>query len=603
MHFRSTGLLVTVAIALFVYIAFFERPGTETRSADELARLVFPELDPARVTALTITRSNVPMRLVRTEGRWQLTDPTYPAQGLLVDNWVRSLAELRRSSHLEPADVGQQPGGLAALGLEPPRAIVVIEQGDQRFEGRLGDRTLLGETMYLQLTNSTGVEVAGSTPLDRLPAGPATWRDPQFLNLSGVRFDRLQMRAPAREYAVQRDPTSRRWRLTKPRPARADHGRIEQLLQQLQTLNIQAFANDHGVADLEPFGLQPPQASLTFSQGTNDLMVLDFGQSPTNTPDLIFARRSHLAGLVLIPRETLDWVAVPYSELLDYRLIDRPIEQVDRIEVVAREPFTLARGTNGVWSLQGTTTLPADPGLVGAFLEQLRGLRVQEVAKEVVTEMDLPTYGLADSTRHLKLHWEQDGLENQLLIELGATREEQIFVRRSDENPVYAVALKDVLALPRAAFDLRDRQLWRFGTNEVTSVTIMTGSATNQLLRSPRGQWAFAEGSQGVVNTFALEEALHRLGDLRARFWVERGAEALGDYGIPQVNHRLAIGVVQAGRPATFSLAFGASSPSGGPFAATLLDGEPTIFECPLDVYYPYDEVVRSLSPLSPGGP
>lgn len=604
MHARSTSVLVVIALAMFGYIALFDHPGTSPDTESESERVVFPGLDPSRVTALTLVRSNKTVRLERVERHWRLAEPAYPAQDWLVDSWLESLATLRRSTRLQPADIAEQPGGLAALGLEPPEASVVIEQGDRRFEFRLGGRTLLGQTMYLQIAGQAGVEVAGAAPLDRLPAGPASWRDPQFLFLTGVEFDGLHMRSASREYALQRDPISRRWRLSRPRPARADHARVEQLLQQLQALKIEAFADEQGVADLEPFGLQTPETSLTFSRGTNDVLTVDFGWSPTNAPALVFARRSDPGGLVLVPRSIAELIAVPYTDLLDYRLVDQPLAQVGRIEIRADETFALVRGTNGIWELADTQPRPTDPGLVGAFLEQLQGLRVADVAKEVVTELDLPNYGLTEPGRSLTLHWTNSTAQTApsgLRLDFGAVQEDHVFVRRSDEVPVYAVALKDALALPRAAFELRDRRLWQFTTNDVLGVSLMVGGSTNRLVRSPRGQWSIAPGSQGMVNTFAMEEALHRLGTLRARFWVDRGPETLQDYGIPQRDHRLAIDLNRGGVTETLRLAFGANSPSGGPFAATLLEGEPTIFECPLDVFYPYDEAVRSMMP--PGSP
>jgi hypothetical protein len=604
MHSRSTIVLWVIAAAMFLYIAVFEPPGTRPARESDAPRIVLPGLDPDRVTALTIVRSNTTVRLQRVDRRWQLADPPYPAMDWLVEDCLKTLATLRRSTRLEASDIAAQPGGLTALGLEPPRASVVVEQPDRSFEFAVGGRTPLGNTLYLRLAGQEGVEVAEAGPLDRLPAGAAGWRDPQFLFLSSVDYDRIEMRSASREYALERDPISRRWRLSRPRPARADHGRVEQLLQQLQAARIEAFADVAGTADLEPFGLQPPETSLTFAQGTNEVLTVDFGLSPTNAPALVFVRRSTPGGMVLVPRAIQELVAVPYADLLDYRLVDQPVEQLGRIEIRARESFVLERGTNGVWDLKETTPRPTDPGLVGAFLDQLRGLRVADVAKEVVTDLDLPNYGLAAPAQVLTLQWTNSSVETgiaPLRLDFGGVQQGQVFVRRSDEVPVYTVALEDAAALPRAAYELRDRRLWQFTTNDVLGVTLMIGGTTNRLVRSPRGQWSIAPGSQGMVNTFAMEEALHRLGTLRARFWVARGLETLEDYGIPQREHRLAIDLSREGATETLRLAFGATSPSGGPYAATLLEGDATVFECPLDVFYPYDEAVRTMMP--PGSP
>jgi hypothetical protein len=47
--------------------------------------------------------------------------------------------------------------------------------------------------------------------------------------------------------------------------------------------------------------------------------------------------------------------------------------------------------------------------------------------------------------------------------------------------------------------------------------------------------------------------------------------------------------------PRTLTVEFGATSPSGGPFALVELEGGATVFEFPFDVYQPYEEAVRGL--------
>jgi hypothetical protein len=600
MRSRSPWILLAVAALLFAYIWRYERPGLGPPRHVAEQRRVFPDLDPARVTAMTLTRSNLVLRLDRVQGRWRLADPSYPANTFLVDNWLQSVAALESSDRLDARDWEGQPGGLATLGLDPPRAEVTLEQGPRKYSFQLGDRSPLGSKMYLKLLEVPTVEVTGAAPLDRLPASGIDWRDLQFVHLSGLPFDRLEMHSAGREYEVQRDATARRWRLTNPRPARADHGRVELLLQQLQATPVLGFVLDAPVADLEPFGLLNPVAVLTLSEGTNRTLMVEFGGAHADNSELVYARRSNLPGIVLAPRETLDAVAVPYTELLDYRLIDRSLENLAGVEVTAAESFALEPRTDGVWQITQPLALPTDPGLTAMFLEHLRAMRVIEVTKEIVTDLDLPTYGLANPQHRIRLLWNgtpASAQQMELRLDFGTNVAGRVYVRRSDENPVYAVDANDAFGLPRAAFELRDRRLWQFQTNDVVSLSVTRQGTTQKLLRSSRGQWTFAPGSQGIVNTFALEEAVHRFGTLRARHWVARGQAALDRYGILQLGHRLEIELSRGGQTATLTLDFGAGSPSGGPFAALELEGEPTIFECPLDVFYPYDEVVRSMAP------
>ena len=605
MNRKSPWVFVLLAVGLLAYILLFERHTPDTATRAEQDRLLLPDLHPAQVTTVEILRSNGVLRAERALDQWRLTDPAYPAQSGMIESWLATLSALPRRASISAREILAQPGGLGAYGLAAPHATVALQQGAQRLQFRVGARTALGDRVYLQVAGADDVLVTDAAPLERLPQSAADWRDPAFLNLSGLAFDRLSLRSGTREFEVQRGGPSRLWRVTKPRSARADNPRLEQLLQQLQIIRVARFINDFPGADLEPYGLQPPEVSMAFSQGTNPVLVAEFGKSPTNEAGLAFARRSLYPSIVLVPKSVPDTLSLPYTNFLDFQLIDQPLTAVDTVEVVGPETFALRRQTNGTWEVKGVVAFRADPALVQQFLNQLKNLRVEEIAKEVVTELDLPNYGLSSPARQYVLKTPAPGGTNQLLvrIDFGTNRADRVFARRSDENSVYTVRLDDVRVLPQAAFELRDRRIWSFTTNQVTAVTITVGGQTRRLLRSPAGQWSFAPGSQGMVNTFALEELAYRLGQLWSKAWIAQGEPGLDRYGIPQVDQQLSVEMNGATGPQILTVAFGATSLSGGPFALTTLEPGKVVFEFPFEVFQAYQEVLRSMAVKSGAAP
>src|SRR5260370_7494917 len=76
-----------------------------------------------------------------------------------------------------------------------------------------------------------------------------------------------------------------------PLGARADNARVEHALQRLGGLSAVQFLPDDPKADLESLGLQPPALVICLGQGTNNVAILQFGRSPTNDPQLVYARR------------------------------------------------------------------------------------------------------------------------------------------------------------------------------------------------------------------------------------------------------------------------------------------------------------------------
>src|SRR5437762_3881136 len=290
MNSKSTFWLMFGALGLGAYIFLFERHTLSTEELAQHAAKLFPDFDPAKVASVEILRSNNVkfIRAERANDQWRLVQPAYPAQSTAIDNWLGLFQSLDRRAYLSAQDLLAQPGGLTAFGLDSPQATVMIQQGTRKIHVLLGAKTPVGEKLYLQQVGSDGVFVTDSALLDKLPQSATEWRDPTFLDFSSLKFDRLHVRAGQRDFQrdfeLERSPGGPPWRLAKPRPARADNALLQRLFQQLQTARVARFVSDTPGGDLEPYGLQTPEVTLVFSQGTNSVLTIEFGKSPASQP-------------------------------------------------------------------------------------------------------------------------------------------------------------------------------------------------------------------------------------------------------------------------------------------------------------------------------
>src|SRR6266545_3672455 len=375
----------------------------------------------------------------------------------------------------------------------------------------------------------------------------------------------------------------------------------QQLLQQLQNAHVDQFVSDAPGVDLEPYGLQAPEVVLAFGQGTNNFLTVEFGKSPTNNPAQVYARRSNYPPMIVtVPRPLLEKLRAPYTDFLDMRLVEFTPATVDRIEARATEAFALQKQTNGTWLIVEPISAPADPALVRGFVDRLNSLQRVDLFKEVVTALDLPNYGLAPPAREyvLKTAAAAPSANDPIArIEFGTNQADRIFVRRSDESSVYTMPIEEIESLPQAAFELRDRRIWSFTTNQVSGATIEFKGKTYKLQRGANGRWGIAEGSQGMVNPFAIEEAMFRFGQLRSKAWDACGHFDGARYGFGDPPHRISIEVNAGDRPKTLTVEFGdQQSPSGGPYARVDLEAGQTVFDFPFEIFHVYNEVLRNLT-------
>ena len=585
---RTTLLLLGVGGLLFALIYFVERHAPSTAPLTQTPpRLV--SLRAAEVTNIVVRRTNqFVLRADRTSLNWNITLPFfYPGQSFAVDKLLTILEDLAPPAHLTQQDLQAQKRSLVEFGLDLPAVTLVLNHKSGRSELQFGSRTAIGDQVYVQVMNTPGVYVVPVDLLQLLPQTANDWRDTALVNLTESSLDRFEVRTAARSFGIEVDSTNKILYLSKPTRARASAPKVEALVRKLQAAQVVQFVTDDPRADLDAFGLRPPEAELVLGLGTNDLQAVQFGKSPTNDPTIVYARRMAQTNIVLVSRSVLDALQTSHAELRDRHVLAFPAAAVEAIEVRAEQNFTIRKQTNNLWFVTEPEFIPADTELVRGSLNLL-GFLEGEVEKDVVT--DFAPYGLATPARKYILTASATNVSgaptNRIVAQLdvGARRDNVAFAR-GGEDTVYSLPAAFLDRLPSAPWQLRDRRVWSFSTNQVTRLTIQHRGYQRQVLRSPLGEWSLAPGSQGIINTFAIEEMMFRLGELRAVSWVARGDESRSQYGFTENDHKLMVELRLPDKPRVLTLEFSSRPAAPYPYALAAVDGQTWIFEFPPDLF------------------
>ncbi|MHC1769296.1 MAG: DUF4340 domain-containing protein [Verrucomicrobiia bacterium] len=589
MNPRTTVWLVAIALGLFAYIYFGDLRSTDSDADTGGPGRLLPEFELSSVTSVQVIRTNETISAEVINDQWHLTHPPYPAQAAVIEAFLQGFAQLTRHQEISGKDVADA-GGLAPFGLEPPSAVVKIAAGTNSIQLRVGAKTLVGDRVYVQAGGSKGVATTDASMLEHLPAASAVWRNPLLIHEGNLAFDGISITTGSRPLRLERDRATQLWRLVQPMPVRrADFGRVEYLIQQLFRARVTQFVTDNPRDDLEPFGLQAPEAELTLWSGTNAVCQLQFGKSPPNDPAQVYVRRMSHTNVVLIARELGDLVQKPYTEFRDRSLLSFRPAAVHRIEAQADEAFAVQRSAGNDWQIVEPFQAPADRQLMQLFLEDLARLEIVRFEKDVVT--DFSPYGLAEPARHYTLMTtltNSTGITNATLlkVDFGSTPTNEldtVYCRRADENSVYVVAFADMFRLERAGYALRDRRVWSFASSNVTSVTTIMRGQKRELTRDPATrQW---DKANPVLNA-AIEETLHRLGQLEADSWSARGQDQAERFGAAGSKFQLVLGLNEQGKSRRLTVSFGNLASSGQPYAAVVLEqGEPVVFKFPAQLY------------------
>lgn len=595
MNWKTTWTLAGLALGLFAFIMLFERHTTATGEGGQPLPRLLP-VQSSEVSGIQLRRSDqLLLDVTRTNGTWKLSFPmAYPAQAFALDGLLQDLTKLQPSTTLDSGEI-KSSGGLEEFGLAVPVASLILRHAQGREELFFGSKTPVGDEVYIRVAGRPRVYTVDAQWYDRLPESPHDWRDRALIQAEGLKWDRLEVRTPNRGYAIRFDPTNQVFYLSKPATARAAQHKVQDLMQAIFAARVRAFVEDNPRADLERYGLQTPAMELVFGVGTNDNVTVQFGGRPANDTNAVYALRLAHTNIVLVDRELVEALQVSHAEMRERHLLTFDPGAVDQVRIAGTTNLLIRRDGAGGWEAAEPRAMAVDSDLMRFFFRLLSRLE-GDMERDVAT--DLAAYGLATPTARYTLEsfsTNAAGITtNRVMAEVdfGAQQEGKIYARRTDEQSVYTVDLAAVEQLPVAAWQLRNLRVWSFSTNEVRRVTVRLPGGTETLLRQGPGNWALGPGSQGVINDLAVEETIHRLGQLRAEFWVARGEERLSRFGFREDGSKLTVELQRDGGTETVELEFGDASTDQYTYAMTRLEGEPVVFEFPKKLHF---ELVRDL--------
>jgi len=586
MNPKQTWFWVTLAAGLGAFIFLIERRQPEP---SHLPQLLLPGFQATHVTSLQIQPAGHPLiRLQHTNDTWHITDPIrYRARPAVIEALVENLERLAPAS-LSPQELKNLPQADQDYGFSSPQLTLALDCVGRSTRILIGNQTAPGDQVFVQVIGDDRVFIVDAGFLRFIPRTVNEWRDLALADWRQLAFDRLLVTNSGKVLELQLDPTNRLWRMILPMESRADGGKVVSALRQLGSLQAGRFVSDNPKADLEAFGLQSPELSVSLLRGTNCLLSLDFGRSPTNDTSQIFARCQGRPSVVTVARSPLEPWRDSHESFRDRRLVT-PTSPIDEIEVHARDRFKLQR-QGGRWKVL-PEGFEADTAWVTNLIGQLTGLEVVQFVKDVVTDQDLPAKGLAEPISRFIVKTagtNASGLPtNTVLAQLdfGTNQDNLIYVRRAGESPVYAVKLADFQNLPDASWQLRDRQIWTFSENEVARIKIQQAGKVRELLRTGTGKWTFAPGSQGIMDEItasALDEACHRLGLLTAAAWAAGDTSKRDQFGFITRGHTITLTLTNGTER---RLEMGGMAASGLPYASAAPEQAPWIFELSLGVY------------------
>ncbi|MDO8541213.1 MAG: DUF4340 domain-containing protein [Opitutaceae bacterium] len=568
MRTKVTLVLVFLNVALFFFIFKFERNWqTEAASVQARNRVLGAETADIRRIEVASAAPGVTYSLALKErDSWFLTKPLdWPANAHAVTSIITELQLLEHETSFPTRDLGRNANPtLADYGLEKPRLTVTLGSGPDGATAtilRIGDKTNIGNRLYVLSPNGERVHVVNRSLLDALSLPLEKLRADTLLTIPVFEARSLTIQTSAGDQTraavaaglrtrIRRDSNqSNRWRFETPIIASASKLEIDTTISELNALRPKTF-NPPAPATL-------PSAAPNFRitlEGNNRHETLFLGDpvapvppaaagSAASTAAAKSQETEYLAQLdnrtalftVVVPARLTDKLRNAQVSLRERRFLEFDPRAITAVTITApilsnQSPITLQRldaaNPDSPWQIlrrsaggQGPQTQPADGTAVQRLLNQLTLLSAKSFEGDAPTNADLENWGFNRPEREVTLTI--TGAATPLLLQLGteARQRDRVYARvgtPSDPGTsIYSIDAEILRDLRTDPIAWRQRLIYEFpNTARVTAlkiVDLISNQAVFETTLDASGQPAAT-----VPNATALQTVVAGLRKLQA---------------------------------------------------------------------------------------
>ena len=354
------------------------------------------------------------------------------------------------------------------------------------------------------------------------------------------------------------------WKITKPVNTKADSAAVEKFLNNVvQSRNDADYVMDPNPTTerLEEFGLANPSVTLTMKVG-KDLTphtVLFGDRAPTM--GVAFAR---VKGDVPVYRVLADSRSEADKDVYYFRdktvLRLNPI-MVDQLSIIRQgSVIRLNLPDGGHWVIEKPMAARADHNRIFEFMGGFYNAEAKEFVEE--TKSNLEKYGLDNPMASLSF-WQAGDSEATVTLNIGGRNPEKrgYYASMSDRENIFLLGEELVNAIPRAAQDLRSRQVFYLDNDRLERIEIIQPGKSAVLVRDTEKEWHRDSVKGEKVEFNLVKEFMDGLASVAVKDFVNDNPKNLNEYGLDQPSAQILLYLESNPEPLRLNL--GSKAPTG----------------------------------------
>jgi len=540
MKTKTTLLLLIVAVAVALWIKFYESKGPNTEEAKRQAGNVV-NFERDALEGIVIQNGDDRIELKKQDQKWRIEAPFKDqADRGAVENLIADLDGWQKFDSIPAKEIAKDKGKLDEFGLSKGKLKLKLKLLGKNAppEITFGNDTALQGKMYVSVGDGGDVMIAAQSVRNDIAKKPEDFRDKKLTDLTTAQVVRALVKTAAGEMELEKKVDH--WEIVKPLRARGDDQKINDLLAQITTAQIQQFvAEDRG--DLRPYGLAEPRGSVTlFAVDDKTGQTLQIGgpaAAGEKEKEQVYVRFTARNAVYTLPKKIEEMLALKPADLRDRHLVRIDTNILDRItiEAAGKGKTVLARKDEN-WTIASRNNQPANSSEVNRLLELLKNEQVTKFVEDVAS--DLPKYGL--DKPQFQVTFSSFASENTpeslagehpfATIAFGKTDGDNVYGRLGDEPFIVTVRRSLLDNLFADPLQWQELAIFRFKPDEVHKLTVTT-DREHTFARNEKNEW---QGNE-PANMVNIQSLLNTLTVLRAVRWAGATTPAHG-FDKPQVT-------------------------------------------------------------------
>lgn len=234
------------------------------------------------------------------------------------------------------------------------------------------------------------------------------------------------------------------------------------------------------------------------------------------------------------------------------KLVSLSADNVEKISLKKEgQSTTFEKDEKGEWLIKEPLEARADKYEVDQLAGDFSELRIERVVEEAPS--DLEKYGIPQ--KEITLWLKDTEKPVKVLIGMENPLDSTFFAKRDDEARVVLVPSHLKSILEKTLFDFRQKDVFKFETNDVKSVKLRANKIEWEAQKKDE-EWFFQKPVEALAEKSKIESLLSSLSGLKAKEFIseEKKEEDVKKYGLDQPEYKVSLSLPAQNQEMTFFL-------------------------------------------------